>query len=216
MAYASPTGGNEAPYATPATAARNLADAVAAAAEGATAASPGICYLAGTFTEANGLDATHAHLVELESPVRLVGLGASPANTVIDGGGTRRLVRVAAAGAGLENLTLLGAADKSSSSDLGYALHLAEGTVTNCVIAGGSKAAAGGSESYVRQTGGLLVDTQIRDHADNTSLNMNQPSVCAVKLTGAATMRGCAVTGISSGANGGIVAANGASVLIEN
>lgn len=216
MAYASPTGGNEAPYATPATAARNLADAVAAAAEGATAASPGICYLAGTFTEANGLDATHAHLVELESPVRLVGLGASPADTVIDGGGTRRLVRVAAAGAGLENLTLLGAADKSSSSDLGYALHLAEGTVTNCVIAGGSKAAAGGSESYVRQTGGLLVDTQIRDHADNTSLNMNQPSVCAAKLTGAATMRGCAVTGISSGANGGIVAANGASVLIEN
>ena len=79
-------------------------DAVAVAADGATADNPGVCHIEpGTYTAANAFDATKTHLIILDVPVRLVGNGASPDAVVIDGLQQRRLVSVTHGGATVEN-----------------------------------------------------------------------------------------------------------------
>ena len=219
IAYVSKSGSNTPPYSDLASAATNIMDAVAAAAVGATEASPGICYLAAdTYTAENALDATHSHLVMLNVPVRIVGLGATPAGTVIDGADARRIASVTAAGASLENLTLTRARDLASGTAVGFAIEMSAGLVSNCVISAGTAMGNNRKEEYVRMTGGLLVDSEVSGLKKGFGVNQNDVSSRACVLTGTAVMRGCTVSGNTTvGLNqDAAVTAIGADVLVEN
>ncbi|NLN00896.1 MAG: right-handed parallel beta-helix repeat-containing protein [Lentisphaerae bacterium] len=215
ITYVSLTGTHQTPFDTPARAATNIMDAVAVAADGATADNPGVCHIEpGTYTAANAFDATKTHLIILDVPVRLVGNGASPDAVVIDGLQQRRLVSVTHGGATVENLTLHRAGGLSGSGTLGFGVHLTAGMVTNCVVSSGRMSQTGTAEPYVYVRGsGKVFDTTIRGLTDTSGTWSSSSAACQVDGSGA--MIGCVITNNTCG-GAGAVYATGASALVED
>ena len=92
---------------------------------------------------------------------KLIGTGDSRADVVIQSGGTYRTLRMAA-GSWLENVTVVG--EGTYKADKGGAIEMSGGTVTNCVIRGGTAKANGnvaGGNLYVNSNDALVTDCEI-------------------------------------------------------
>ena len=126
------------PYATWATAAASIADALTQVTDG------------GEVVVSNGLYSAGAGIV-LDRRVWLHSVGG-PAATTIDGGNTARCLRVTAAGCRIDGFTLTG-----GRTDTGAGVYAAaDAVLSNCVIRG-NHADANGGGAYLDQ-GGTLVD----------------------------------------------------------
>lgn len=92
----------------------------------------------------------------------LIGTGETRDDVVIQSGGTYRTLRMAA-GSWLENVTVVGNTD-ITKVDKGGAIEMFGGTVTNCVIRGGTAKANGnvaGGNLYVNSNDALVTDCEI-------------------------------------------------------
>ena len=92
----------------------------------------------------------------------LIGTGATRDAVVIQSGGTYRTLRMAA-GSWLENVTVVGNTD-ITKVDKGGAIEMSGGTITNCVIRGGTAKANGnvaGGNLYVNSNDALVTDCEI-------------------------------------------------------
>ena len=92
---------------------------------------------------------------------KLIGTGDSRADVVIQSGGTYRTLRMAA-GSWLENVTVVG--EGTYKADKGGAIEMSGGTVTNCVIRGGTAKPDGnvaGGNLYVNGNDALDTDCEI-------------------------------------------------------
>ena len=125
---------------------------------------------------------------------KMIGTGASRGDVVIKSSAGYRTLRTTV-GAWIENVTIVGN-PTSSKVDKGGAIEMSGGTVTNCVITGGT--AYGntnrhcGGNLYMNATSILVVDCEIsggqaRKHGGN---------IC---IDGGGTVRNCTITGGVSG-----------------
>lgn len=92
----------------------------------------------------------------------LIGTGATRDDVVIQSDGTYRTLRMAA-GSWLENVTVVGNTD-ITKVDKGGAIEMSGGTITNCVIRGGTAKANGnvaGGNLYVNSNDALVTDCEI-------------------------------------------------------
>ena len=92
---------------------------------------------------------------------KLIGTGASRDAVVIQSDGAYRTLRMAA-GSWLENVTVVG--EGTYKADKGGAIEMSGGTVTNCVIRGGTAKASGnvaGGNLYVNSNDALVTDCEI-------------------------------------------------------
>jgi len=92
---------------------------------------------------------------------KLIGTGTSRDAVVIKSDGTYRTLRMAA-GSWLENVTVVG--EGTYQADKGGAIEMSGGTVTNCVIRGGTAKANGnvaGGNLYVNSNDALVTDCEI-------------------------------------------------------
>lgn len=141
-------GTSEAPYATIAYAVTQLGS------DGGT-----VWVQAGTYASST--------LITVSTPVKIAGLGATPADTTISGSGTASLViKISHASASLENVTVAnGYRTNASISQTGAApgLTLTAGTVSNCVITANTGNGNWSQFANVYQTGGLIIDCVISD-----------------------------------------------------
>ena len=93
--------------------------------------------------------------------VKLIGTGTSRDDVVIQSDGAYRTLRMAA-GSWLENVTVIG--EGTWKADRGGAIEMSGGTVTNCVIRGGTAKANGnvaGGNLYVNSNDALVTDCEI-------------------------------------------------------
>ena len=93
--------------------------------------------------------------------VKLIGTGTSRDDVVIQSDGAYRTLRMAA-GSWLENVTVVG--EGTWKADRGGAIEMSGGTVTNCVIRGGTAKANGnvaGGNLYVNSNDALVTDCEI-------------------------------------------------------
>jgi hypothetical protein len=206
-------GGHVWPFASPATAATNFHAAIAAVF--ATESEPGTVKVQpGTYGAANGLGAGNDHLVLLNRHVRLVGQGTSPGDTVIDGNHTRRVLRIAAAGAAVENLTLARGRNLAAAVAKGYGLEIAAGTVSNCIVTNGWSASAASPEAMVLQSGGAVRDTDIRGNR-TASANAWTRTGSTVLITGG-TMSDCRIFDNQTRSANGTVYLSGSAAILSN
>lgn len=214
VVYVSKNGFNTFPYATEATAARNIATAMANVA--CSAGNPGIVQiLPGTYTTAETLETSSSHMILLTDPIRLVGRGATPADVVLDAERTRRGIRIANVDAAIENLTVANTCDQRGTIPIGFGIQLGAGIVTNCVLASGwIPSGTGDNEHYLFQTGGLVTDSVISNLVDD-SYNHDRTSGYACKLSLGAVMRRTLVTGNNCGGYGTVLL-EGANVVVED
>ena len=166
--YVSAEGSNEAPYDTWAKAAHAIADAIGAVYGGAHD-DPGIVHLApGTYPAAAGGDGDGAYLVSVAKSARLVGEGASPEDTVLDGEGLYRVLSLTGAGSGASNLKIANARTSStatSGTSIGFGLHMtgAGVLVDNCVVSNAvtTGASEGCVEHWVYLAGGGTISNAV-------------------------------------------------------
>lgn len=211
--YVARDGGHLWPYATPATAATNFHEAIAAVF--GTEADPGtVKVMPGTYGVVHGLGAGNDHLVLLDQHVRLVGQGAKPTDTVIDGNHTRRVLRVAAAGASVENLTLARGGNAAGSVAKGYGLEIVAGMVSHCLVTNGWSASAASSEAMVLQGGGMVRDSDICGNR-TASANRWTRTGPTVLITGG-TMTGCRIFDNRVRSLNGVVYLSGATAVLTN
>lgn len=92
----------------------------------------------------------------------LIGTGATRDDVIIESSGSYRTLRMAA-GSWLENVTVVGNTD-ITKVDKGGAIEMSGGTITNCVIRGGTAKANGnvaGGNLYVNSNDALVTDCEI-------------------------------------------------------
>ena len=125
------------------------------------AADPGdtILLAPGTY-DATGC-AAEGFMITLEEGVTLKGAGATPADCVITGGGTRQVLSITSAEAVVENLTLADGCGVGSTKGAGYTVQMTGGLVTNCVVSGGTPHTSATFETVVYATGGRITDCEI-------------------------------------------------------
>ena len=169
--YVSAEGSNEAPYDTWAKAAHSIAGAVSAV-YGEDPADPGVVHIApGVYTAAAGGDGEGAYLVSVAKSVWLVGEGATPDETVLDGEGAHRVLSLTGAGSGAANLMVARARTSStatSGTNIGFGLHMtgAGAVVENCIVS--NAVTTGASEGCVEHWvylsgGGTITNSFIRN-----------------------------------------------------
>ena len=133
---------------------------------------PGIVHIApDTYTAAAGGDGEGPYLVSVAKSVRLVGEGASPEETVLDGEGLYRVLSLTGANSGASNLKIANARTSStatSGTNIGFGLHMtgAGAFVDNCVIS--NAVTTGASEGCIEHWiylagGGTITNAVIRD-----------------------------------------------------
>ena len=168
-AYVSRSGTHVWPFDTEAHAATNFHEAIAAVF--ADPESPGtVKVMPGIYGVAHGLPAGANHLVLLDRPVRLVGQGARPADTVIDGAHLRRILRITDTAARVENLTLARGDNQSGGIVKGYGVEMLAGTVSGCVITNGWSPDAASSEAMVVVIDGRIEHTGICGNRNGTTV----------------------------------------------
>ena len=125
------------------------------------AAKPGdtILLAPGTY-DATGC-AAEGFMITLEEGVTLKGAGATPADCVITGGGTRQVLSITSAEAVVENLTLADGCGVGSTKGAGYTVQMTGGLVTNCVVSGGTPHTSATFETAVYATGGRITGCEI-------------------------------------------------------
>ena len=206
-------GGHVWPFATLDNAATNFHEAIAAVY--GTESVPGTVKVQpGTYGAAHGLGAGHDHLVLVDRHVRLVGQGDKPSDTVIDGNHVRRVLRLAASGATVENLTLARGGNPAGPVAKGYGLEVAAGTVSRCIVTNGWSASADSPEAMVLQSGGAVCDTDICGNR-TASANRWTRTGSTVLITGG-TMAGCRIFDNRARAYNGVVYLSGATAMLTN
>ena len=203
-----------APYSTPATAAATLEDALACAVDGAT-----IHVAPGTYVQSG--------VIVVSNAVTIVGDTDDPTKVVFENRATSQWSNnsgnfiVRNAGATLANLTLKNGHASGTNSGISMAgnLDLVNGTVTNCVLTGGTcdnsggevggayvragllthcviEGSAGGNRAkalFLYQTGGLVEHCTLRNAQNKSRTNMNQ-RLSAVRVDGG-RMVDCTISG---------------------
>jgi len=108
---------------------------------------------AGTYSERN---------LTLGANTRVVGMGATRADVILDGGSTQPcVVNVAGEGAVLENVTVQNG--RAANPSRGGNVYLTAGMVTNCVVKNGTVNKNGGGDygCNIYMTGGTLADSVV-------------------------------------------------------
>ena len=122
---------------------------------------------------------------------RLIGMGATRDDVIIQSAGTYRTLRMAA-GAWVESVTIVG--EGTWQADKGGAIEMNGGTVTNCVIrdgtAYGNDSKNAGGNLYVNSDGALIVNCEI---SGGTAKNRGG-NVCLDH----GTLRNCTISGGSA------------------
>lgn len=201
------------PFTSPATAATNFHDAITSVF--ATEAEPGTVKVQpGTYGAANGLGAGYDHLVLLNRHVRLVGQGARPGDTVIDGNHTRRVLRIAAASAAVENLTFARGRNLAATVAKGYGLEVAAGTVSGCIVTNGWSPNSNSPEAMVVQSGGVINNTDVCGNRTASTAPWTR-SGATVLMTGG-TMSNCRIFDNQGRNLNGLVYLSGAGTCLTN
>ena len=203
-----------APYSTPATAAATLEESLACAVDGAT-----IHVAPGTYVQSG--------VIVVSNAVTIVGDTDDPTKVVFENRATSQWSNnsgnfiVRNAGATLANLTLKNGHASGTNSGISMAgnLDLVNGTVTNCVLTGGTcdnsggevggayvragllthcviEGSAGGNRAkalFLYQTGGLVEHCTLRNAQNKFRTNMNQ-RLSAVRVDGG-RMVDCTISG---------------------
>ena len=170
------------PYDTQATAAATLADAVAAAGNGSA-----VHVLPGTYT----VSAT----VRISSAVALSGTTGVPEDVVVDGRNSVRGFILDNAGARLESITVQNCRTTTEAEAQGglVAVYAGGGTVSNCVLRGGSAASywasAGGVD--IRSPNGLVTHCVITNCT--TGANNENNGCAAVMIRAGGRLENCLV-----------------------
>ena len=160
---------------------------------------------------------------------KLIGEGTTRADVVLESHGEYRTLRMAA-GSWLENVTIVG--EGTFKANKGGAIEMSGGTITNCVIRGGTAQSSENTEGgnlYVNNDGALVVDCSISDgHATkrggNVYLDRGTVRNCTI-LGGVSDNIGgnvyqyqgvlaeCTISGGTSVNDGGNVRMNGGGVM---
>ena len=134
---------------------------------------------------------------------RLIGMGVTRDNVVIQSAGTYRTLRMAA-NSWLENVTIVG--EGTFKADKGGAIEMNGGTITNCVVrsgtAKGNDSKNAGGNLYVNSDAALVVDCVI----SNGTAKCRGGNVCLDH----GTLRNCTITGGAT--SGGSEQNNGGNV----
>ncbi len=148
---------------------------------------------------------------------RLVGTGDSRDDVVIATGTDYRALKLDGAG-WLENVTIVGQA--TSKTSLGGSLYMTGGTVTNCVIRGGTASTSGGNVFIADKGSGTLVDCLIRDgYAGGSSWETGGGNVYVHSGATAALISRCTI--LNGSLQDGVIQGGGirtlsAGTIIEN
>lgn len=164
--FVDPKGSNEPPYATKQTAAHSIADAIAAAAEGAQ-----VVIADGTYVLAETLVIDKTITVGSES-------GDAAKVTLTADGGAFRVVELAAAGTLLHGVTVTGATE-------GGVLISAVATISNCVVTANACSGSYGAGVYSKNAG-VITDCRITDNESTYSgqgfaVYLGEYSGCAIR-----------------------------------
>lgn len=163
---------------------------------------------------------------------RLIGMGATRDDVVIQSSGTYRTLRMAA-NSWLENVTIVG--EGTWQADKGGAIEMNGGTLINCVVRDGTAKANGntsGGNLYIGSSAALVTDCEIYGgSATNRGGNVYIVSgivrdctiyngTCPNNIGGniyqeQGTVSNCVIYGGSAAGDGGNVRMNGAGLLVD-
>ncbi|MBQ3341344.1 MAG: hypothetical protein IJG84_05575 [Kiritimatiellae bacterium] len=163
---------------------------------------------------------------------RLIGMGATRDDVVIQSAGTYRTLRMAA-GSWVENVTIVG--EGTWQADKGGAIEMSGGTVTNCVVRDGTAKANGnvaGGNLYVNNDAAIVTDCEIHGgSATNRGGNvyLDKGLVCNCVIYGGVspnniggniyqyggTVSNCVIYGGTAKNDGGNVRMNGAGIIVD-
>ena len=198
VVYVAPDGANVSPYDSPEKAARSIQDAIAtvyssAELQGEVRVAPGV-YSA----PAEDLAKTWSPMVTLAKNVRLIGLGATREDVLLDASRKRQVMEIAHPEAVVENLTMAnGRYDNNSWYAVGNLMFLS-GTVRNCLIRDGYGNYAGN----IAMGDGRLLDCEVRGGTLNIS-GSDRPSG-GVNVFGSALVENCLIHDNRGGLGGGL------------
>lgn len=163
---------------------------------------------------------------------RLVGMGATRADVVIQSAGTYRTLRMAA-GSWVENVTIVG--EGTWQADKGGAIEMSGGTLINCVVRDGTAKANGntsGGNLYVNSDAALVTDCEIyggsaTNRGGNVYLDKGLVRNCTIyngtcvnNIGGniyqyGGTVSNCVIYGGTAKNDGGNVRMNGAGSMVD-
>ena len=163
---------------------------------------------------------------------RLIGMGATRDDVIIQSAGTYRTLRMAA-GAWVESVTIVG--EGTWQADKGGAIEMSGGTLTNCVVRDGTAKANGnvaGGNLYVNNASALVTDCEIyggSTHKRGGNLYLDSGLVCNCTIYNGVcddniggniyqyggTVSNCVIYGGTSLNDGGNVRMNGGGWLVD-
>ena len=163
---------------------------------------------------------------------RLIGMGATRGEVVIQSAGTYRTLRMAA-GSWLENVTVVG--EGTWQADKGGAIEMSGGTLTNCVVRDGTAKANGniaGGNLYVNNAAALVTDCVIyggSTHKRGGNVYLDSGLVCNCTIYNGVcddniggnvyqyggTVSNCVIYGGTALNDGGNVRMNGAGSMVD-
>ena len=163
---------------------------------------------------------------------KLIGEGTTRADVVLESHGEYRTLRMAA-GSWLENVTIVG--EGTWQADKGGAIEMSGGTLTNCVVRGGTAKANGntaGGNLYVNNAAALVTDCEIYGgsaHKRGGNVYLDNGLVCNCTIYNGVcddniggnvyqyggTVSNCVIYGGTALNDGGNVRMNGAGLMVD-
>ena len=190
-----------APYGTKESAATTIAEAMSVLSEDPAVVKP----VFGTIVIVKGATVSETGF-EIRGGITIRGETGNPADAVINDATTgKRAFNLRHADARIESLTIRGAGINSGYVDGGHIL-MSAGTVSNCVVTGGTISYYGGGGN-IHMSGGLVVDSVI----SNGRNSLYRPLGANIAVVGGC-LRRCRITGGTLSSNSGYVG-YGAGVL---
>ncbi len=154
ITYVSSSGSNEWPYDDASKAASSIQAAIDATADGGE-----VRLIAGTYGVAFADEGEY--FVNIEKPIRLVGMGNGPRDTVIDCEASIMGVRIADGGVVITNLTIANSQSVGSGVARGHLLSAQGGIIDGCVTTGGRAKAGSNGECAVLLTYGATMRNSV-------------------------------------------------------